>query len=124
MDNQPKEYSEDDSFDTDKTAAEYGNDPNKMGSDMTGNKSFEDRKGDFKDNDTTGSGYSEAERATQDGTNSDLQNGSDELIDKYNINDKAHHDSSKEDFVNTVSNFRHADSEQSEDIAKDDYKSE
>jgi len=33
--------------------------------------------------------------------------GSKELVEKYNINDKAHSDSSKDDFVKTVSNFKH-----------------
>ena len=63
---------------------------------------------------TTGSGYSEAERASKDGTNSDYpadleHKGSRELIDKYNINDQAHSNSSKDDFVKTVSNNNHAD---------------
>jgi hypothetical protein len=35
--------------------------------------------------------------------------GSDELIEKYNINDQAHSDSSAKDFVKTVSEFHHAD---------------
>ncbi len=35
--------------------------------------------------------------------------GSEILSEKYNINDKAHHDSSAEDFVKTVSNFHHAE---------------
>ena len=115
-----KEYSENDSFDIDKTSAEYGNEPHNMKSDMTGNKSFEHSDKDFKSNDTTGSGFSEAERSTQDGTNSD--NGSEDLVDKYNINDKAHFDSSKEDFVKTTSNFKHAAEDNSEDKAEDDYK--
>ena len=34
-------------------------------------------------------------------------NGSIELIEKYNVNDQAHSDSSKDDFVKTVSNFNH-----------------
>ncbi len=34
--------------------------------------------------------------------------GSKNLIENYNINDKAHADSSKKDFVKTVSNFHHA----------------
>jgi len=37
--------------------------------------------------------------------------GSKELVQKYNINDKAHSDSSKKDFVKTTSNFKHADAE-------------
>jgi hypothetical protein len=48
--------------------------------------------------------------------NTDRQNnafpkhrGSEELIDKYNINDQAHSDSSAKDFVKTVSEFHHAD---------------
>lgn len=65
---------------------------------------------------TTGSGYSEAERASKDATNTDYpadvqHKGSKELIDKYNINDQAHSNSSKEDFIKTVSNFNHADGE-------------
>lgn len=35
--------------------------------------------------------------------------GSGQLIDKYNINDQAHSDSSAADFIKTVSEFRHAD---------------
>lgn len=35
--------------------------------------------------------------------------GSKELIEKYNINDQAFLNSSKEDFVKTVSNFKHSD---------------
>jgi len=35
--------------------------------------------------------------------------GSEELIEKYNINDQAHSDSSAADFVRTVSEFHHAD---------------
>lgn len=93
-----KEYSEDDSFDESKTAAEYGNDPKNASSDNSGNRSF---------GKTTGSGYSEAERNAQDGTNAD--NGSRYLVDKYNINDQAYSDSSLDDFVKTTSGFRHAD---------------
>lgn len=63
---------------------------------------------------TTGSGYSEAERVSKDSTNSDYpadleHKGSRELIDQYNINDQAHSNSSKKDFVKTVSNNNHAD---------------
>ena len=66
------------------------------------------------EDETTGSGYSQAERDTKDATNTDypadLQHkGSRELIDKYNINDQAHSDSSKDDFVKTISNSNHAD---------------
>lgn len=35
--------------------------------------------------------------------------GSEELIEKYNINDQAFLSSSKKDFVKTVSNFKHSD---------------
>ena len=35
--------------------------------------------------------------------------GNQELIDRYNINDRAHADSSKDDFIKTVSNARHSD---------------
>ena len=63
----------------------------------------------FESNSTTGSGLSQAERNVQDGTNSDVNNGSEELVEKYNINDKAYSDSSKKDFVETTSNFHHAD---------------
>ncbi len=66
------------------------------------------------EDETTGSGYSEAERNTKDATNTDYpadpqHNGSRELIDKYNINDQAHSDSSKDDFVKTISNNNHVD---------------
>ena len=66
------------------------------------------------EDETTGSGYSEADRAAKDATNTDYlddpqHKGSRELIDKYNINDQAHSDSSKDDFVKTISNYNHAD---------------
>lgn len=35
--------------------------------------------------------------------------GSKELIEKYNVNDQAHSNSSKEDFIKTTSNFHHKD---------------
>ena len=41
--------------------------------------------------------------------------GSEALIEKYNINDQAHSDSSKDDFVKTVSEFHHADETAPED---------
>jgi len=69
----------------------------------------------FESNSTTGSGLSQAERNVQDGTNSDVSNGSEELVEKYNINDKAYSDSSKKDFVETTSNFHHADEESEEE---------
>lgn len=37
--------------------------------------------------------------------------GSKELIEKYNINDQAFSNSSKKDFIKTVSNFKHSDEE-------------
>lgn len=63
---------------------------------------------------TTGSSFSEAETNSKDAVNTDYPDdsqhkGSRELIDKYNINDQAHSDSSKDDFVKTISNFKHAD---------------
>lgn len=45
--------------------------------------------------------------------------GSQELVDKYNINDQAYSDSSKDDFVETVSKFRHSEDN---DVAKPDEK--
>ncbi len=47
--------------------------------------------------------------------------GSQDLIEKYNINDQAHSDSSKKDFIDTVSNFHHADETQddSQDNSQD-----
>ncbi len=107
MENTRKEYDENDSTDPRKMAAEYGNQSRNMQADNTGNESFGES------DTTTGSGYSEAERSFQDGHTSDnadvVNRGSRELIDKYNINDQAHSDSSKEDFIKTVSNFRHSD---------------
>ncbi|RZJ34439.1 MAG: hypothetical protein EOO51_09530 [Flavobacterium sp.] len=111
MEKPHKEYSEDDSLDTGKMAAEYGNEPHKMGSDNTGNADF-GKTEDFPSDSTTGSGFSELEREHQDGTNAirDSQdNGSQLLTDSYNINDKAHSDSSLDDFVKTTSNYHHAD---------------
>ncbi|WP_026704096.1 hypothetical protein [Flavobacterium soli] len=66
------------------------------------------------EDETTGSSYTEAERDTKDAINTDYpadaqHRGSRELIDKYNINDQAHSDSSKDDFVKTISNNNHAD---------------
>jgi len=46
-------------------------------------------------------------------------NGSQELAEKYNINDKAHTDSSAKDFVKTVSNFNHANNDNSENPSDD-----
>jgi hypothetical protein len=40
--------------------------------------------------------------------------GSKALIEKYNINDQAHSDSSAADFVKTVSEFHHADESQTD----------
>ena len=117
MENNRKEYSENNSEDIDKTAAEYGNSPKRMNTDNSGNKSFEKSPEDYPRNSTTGSGYSESERDNNDSTNSQnpanpyADNGSQELVDKYNINDKAYSDSSKKDFVETVSKFHHADEE-------------
>ncbi|WP_296149927.1 hypothetical protein [uncultured Flavobacterium sp.] len=47
-------------------------------------------------------------------------NGSQELVDKYNINDKAYSDSSKDDFVETVSKFRHSGDNDIENSKKTD----
>lgn len=74
-----KNYTEDDSLNRDKTAAEYGNKPKKMNTDNSGD-SF-----------------------------NEPNNGSQYLVDKYNINDQAHSDSSLDDFIKTTSGFRHAD---------------
>jgi len=38
--------------------------------------------------------------------------GNEELAEKYNINDQAHLNSSKDDFVETVSNFHHAEEDE------------
>jgi hypothetical protein len=84
---------------------------------VPGNASFEKRTG-LGNATTTGSGYSQAERNEQDGTNnpSILDNrGNQTLIDQYNINDKAHFDSSIDDFVPTKSNFNHAEGQSSQD---------
>lgn len=35
--------------------------------------------------------------------------GSEKLIEKYNINDQAHSNSSEKDFIKTTSNFKHSD---------------
>lgn len=76
-----------------------------------GNKSFEKS---YKEDATIGAGYSEAERDLHSDTDSRKpaepeDNGSQELVERYNINDKAYSDSSKDDFVKTVSKFHHAD---------------
>jgi len=105
MEGPHKEYSENDAFDKEKMKAEYGNDPASMASDNTGNNDF------GASDTTTGSGYSDVERSFQDGSTSENADhpGRQELIDNYNINDQAHSDSDKENFVKTVSNFHHND---------------
>lgn len=127
MADQRKEYSEDDSFSTDKTSAEYGNTPHNQANDQTGNESFgEPGNKTFESNETTGSGLSELERDSQDGssTNTDSEDaphrGNEYLVDKYNINDKAHFDSSTDDFVKTTSNYNHADLDDKSDDKSDD----
>jgi len=85
METPRKECSNDDSFDKNKTASEYGNSPERMNSDNSGNESFENTK----------------DEAHDDGRRA--------LIDKYNINDQAHSDSSADDFIKTTSGFTHAD---------------
>jgi hypothetical protein len=97
-----KEYSEDDSFDKNKTASEYGNEPSKMNSDNTGNESFGTTE---KDDDN----HSGGDTDNEDTDTRNEANGSRYLVDKYNINDQAHSDSSLDDFVKTTSGFRHAD---------------
>ena len=113
MEGPHKEYSENDSTETNKMAAEYGNQPANQKSDNSGNDTFGDS------DTTTGSGYSERERSVQDGSTTrnadEPDRGSRDLIDKYNINDQAHSDSSKEDFVKTVSNFGHANDKETDD---------
>ena len=84
----------------------YGNDSVHTLSDNTGNDAFD------APNTTTGSGYSEAEPASQDhrtGQEPAEHEGSSDLIDGYNINDQAHRQSGKADFVRTISNFHHND---------------
>lgn len=44
--------------------------------------------------------------------------GKKELVEKYNINDQAHLNSSKEDFIDTVSNFHHAEEDDKEEDDK------
>jgi hypothetical protein len=63
---------------------------------------------------TTAGGEEGVQGASSDPTGADYPDdsqhrGSRELIDRYNINDQAHSDSSKDDFVKTVSNATHAD---------------
>ena len=111
MEKPHKEYSEDDSLDTGKMAAEYGNEPHAMQSDNSGNTDFAKADG-FRPDETAGSGYSEQERNHEDGSNEfrdSRDNGSKLLTDSYNIDDKAHSDSSIDDFVKTTSNFHHAE---------------
>ncbi|HEY0091321.1 MAG TPA: hypothetical protein VGB43_02450 [Flavobacterium sp.] len=66
---------------------------------------------ELQDNETTGSGLSQAERRNQDGTNSSIidHSGAGDLVDSFNINDKAHSDSSIDDFIPTKSNYHHAE---------------
>jgi len=49
---------------------------------------------------------------------SEDDHGKKELVEKYNINDQAHLNSSKEDFVDTVSNFHHAKEDDTEEDDK------
>ncbi len=106
MENQHEDQTTDNNFDRSHEPSELGKGLSADESPKSGNKSFEH------ENLTTGSGYSSQEREVQDGTNNPSvidYRGNDELINKYNINDKAHFESSKDDFVRTTSNFRHAD---------------
>lgn len=102
METPRKEYSENDSFDREKTASEYGNSPARMPADNSGNEDFgqSDKSGAAQ---TTGEGYSEIERSAKH----EPDHGRQFLIDKYNINDQAHSDSSLDDFVKTTSSFKH-----------------
>lgn len=67
---------------------------------------MEDNRKDYREN--KGEDQARAARA--------VDNGSQELVDKYNINDKAYSDSSKKDFVETVSKFRHAEQDDDKDV--------
>jgi hypothetical protein len=116
MEGPHKEYSENDSFSKEKTSAEYGNTPHREQADYTGNETFSKAENQtFDSNSTTGSGLSEQERDSQDGSSSNTEDddvphrGNGYLVDKYNVNDKAHNDSGIDDFINTTSNFHHAD---------------
>jgi len=72
----------------------------------------------FDNKETTGAGYSEGERNLQDSVNSDTGHhqgeGAETLVDSYNINDKAHSNSSLDDFIKTTSNFHHAEKPEDE----------
>ncbi len=106
MENRPNDQTTDNNFDRSHRPSEVGKGLSSNESPQPGNRSFEHQ------NLTTGSGYSEQERLVQDGINNPSvidHRGSEELAEKYNINEKAHFDSSKDDFVPTVSSFRHAD---------------
>ena len=106
MENRHDDQTTDNNFDRSHEPTEIGKGLSSSQDPVPGNQSFRH------ENLTTGSGYSEAERSAQDATNNPSvidHRGSDELAQKYNFNDKAHFDSSKDDFVPTVSSFRHAD---------------
>ncbi len=112
---------ENESVDGNKLSAKNENAVPHDKNDVTGNGSFEQTPRTYKENETTGSGFSVAERAKQDGTNTEIPRSTEELVSKYNIDDQAHRDSSKSDFIETVSNFHHSDSDKSSDDANRDF---
>lgn len=57
------------------------------------------------------SGYGMA-KASPDIPQPGNHEGSEELIKKYNVNDQAHSNSSKEEFIKTTSNFHHSDEDE------------
>jgi hypothetical protein len=89
MENPGTEYSRNNNRDSRKETAKYDNAPAARNESVKtpGNESFEHAQND---------------------PNPHI--GSDALAEKYNINDKANHDSSAKDFVRTVSNFNHSGS--------------
>ena len=106
MEDRHKDQTTDNNFDRTHEPTEMGKGLSSSERPEPGNRTFEHETL------TTGSGYSEQERAAQDGVNNPAvidHRGSIEMTRRYNINDKAHFDSSKDDFVPTVSSFRHAD---------------
>lgn len=72
------------------------------------NKKYSDKKSEELDR------LNEKERVIRNGVSPDYPlekkgEGSSELVEKYAINDQAHYNSSKKDFVKTTSNFNHSD---------------
>ena len=104
MQDNSKEYNEKEASISSNKAGNYANQPNETATGIPVNEGSESAK------DTTGIGYSQAERDGVDPRNPVIEHkGSEELAKRYNIDEQARLDSSVDDFYKTTSNFRHSD---------------